>query len=624
VHKLVEHSGLSGIRGAETDPHEALASRYGSGEPVWAAACKTKPVLVAVEDDDDDLERISRELLKRYGEDYRIVCETSAERGLERLRELKAAGEDVVLVLADQWLPGASGTEFLARTHDLFPTAKRALLIEPDDSAVREPLLRSSALGRIDHYLNKPRRSPDEQFHRVIAEFLDEWTRAHRPGFVAVRIVGERWSARSHELKDLCSRSGISFEFHEAHTGEGKALLDRVGETPGRLPGVVLFDREVLVDPSNAEIVDAFAKNSPYGVNIRPGQRTFDLVVVGAGPAGLAAAVYGASEGLDTLVLDKDTFGGQAGTSALIRNYPGFSRGISGRELAMQAYTQAWLFGASFHFARHATGLRRGRDGLVVSLSDGEEVTGRTVIIATGASYRRLGVPSLEALIGAGVFYGAAVSEAQAVQGQEVYVVGGANSAGQAATHLSKYASRVTLLVRGRSLSTSMSEYLIREIEAAQNIEVRFETAVTGGGGEGRLEHLFLKNLGSGSTEVVPAAALFALIGAEPHTGWLPEEVERDKRGYVLTGQDLLRDGRHLPQGWPLGRPPLLMETSMPGVFAVGDVRRGSVKRVASAVGAGAIAIQSVHEYFVKAKLGLDGLKEQRKSEEIGTRSLVA
>jgi thioredoxin reductase (NADPH) len=603
MQNLVEHSGR--IRGAEGDPREAFASYYGSGDPVWTASCKSKPVLVAVEDDHDDLEKISRELIKRYGEDYGIVCEASAERGLESLRELEAAGEDVALVLADAWLAGASGTEFLSRAHHLFPTAKRALLISQGDTAVREPLLQSTALGRIDHYVNKPRRSPDEQFHRVIAEFLDEWTRAHRPGFVAVRIVGERWSARSHELKDLCSRSGISFEFHEAHTGEGKALLDRVGETPGRLPVVVLFDREVLVDPSNAEIVDAFAKNSPYGVNIRPGQRTFDLVVVGAGPAGLAAAVYGASEGLDTLVLDKDTFGGQAGTSALIRNYPGFSRGISGRELAMQAYTQAWLFGASFHFARHATGLRRGRDGLGVSLSDGEEVTGRTVIIATGASYRRLGVPSLEALIGAGVFYGAAVSEAQAVQGQEVYVVGGANSAGQAATHLSKYASRVTLLVRGRSLSTSMSEYLIQELEATENIEVRFETTVVDGGEEGRLEHLVLKNLGSGSTEVVPATALFVLVGAEPHTGWLPEEVERDKRGCVLTGQDLLRDG-HLPQGWPLGRPPLLMETSMPGVFAVGDVRRGSVKRVASAAGAGAIAIQSVHEYFIKAKLGLN------------------
>jgi thioredoxin reductase (NADPH) len=269
MQNLVEHSGR--IRGAEGDPREAFASYYGSGDPVWTASCKSKPVLVAVEDDHDDLEKISRELIKRYGEDYGIVCEASAERGLESLRELEAAGEDVALVLADAWLAGASGTEFLSRAHRLFPTAKRALLISQGDTAVREPLLQSTALGRIDHYVNKPRRSPDEQFHRVIAEFLDEWTRAHRPGFVAVRIIGERWSARSHELRDLLSRSGIPFEFHEAHTGEGEALLDRVGGTAARLPVVVLFDRQVLVDPSNAEIVDAFAKNIPYGVNIQGG-----------------------------------------------------------------------------------------------------------------------------------------------------------------------------------------------------------------------------------------------------------------------------------------------------------------------------------------------------------------
>ena len=591
MQKLVEQPGRTGDR-------ETVDSR---GISTGSASRASRPALVVVDDDRDDLERVTGELIKRYGEDYRIVSEVSAERGLERLRELEAAGEDVALVLADQWMPGASGTEFLARVHHVFPTAKRALLISQGDSTVREPLLQGTALGRIDYYVNKPQRSPDEQFHRVVSEFLDEWTRVHRPGIATVQIVGEQWSARSHELRDLWSRSGVPFEFHAVDSGEGRALLARWGKSPDRLPVLVLFDRQVLVDPSNAEIVDAFAKNIPYGVNIRPGQRTFDLVVVGAGPAGLAAAVYGASEGLDTLVLDKDTFGGQAGTSSLIRNYLGFSRGISGQELATQAYMQAWLFGASFHFGRHTTGLRRSGEGFVVSLSDGTEVAGRAVIIATGASYRRLGVPELEALIGAGVFYGSAVSEAQAVQGQEVYVVGGANSAGQAAMHLSKYASRVTLLVRGRSLSTSMSEYLIKEIEAEQNIDVRFDTRVVGGGGEGRLEHLVLENSASGLTETVPASALFALIGAEPHTGWLPQVIERDRRGYVLTGQDLLRDGQ-----WPLGRPPLLMETSMPGVFAVGDVRLGSVKRVASAVGAGAIAIQSVHEYFIKARLGLD------------------
>ena len=556
-----------------------------------------KPVLLAVDEDAGALGRIERELRKRYGEDYLIVCEGSAEAAMQRLREFEAGGEDVAVVLADQWMSGMSGTEFLARTRHVFPTAKRALLITQGDSTVREPVLRSTALGRIDYYVNKPTGSPDEHFHRVISEFLDEWTKVHRPGNVAIRMVGRLWSARSHELRDLWSRSGVAFEFHAADSDAGRELLERMGVSPERLPVVVLFDRQVLVDPSNAEIVDAFAKNIPFSVNIKPGQRTFDLVVVGAGPAGLAAAVYGASEGLGTLVLEKDTFGGQAGTSSLIRNYLGFSRGISGQELAAQAYTQAWLFGASFHLARHATGLRREGDRLVVSLSDGTEVEGRAVIAATGAAYRRLGVPSLEALSGAGVFYGAAVTEALATQGQEVYIVGGANSAGQAAMHLSKYASRVTLVVRRNSLEASMSDYLIREIEAAENVEVRLNSRVVDGGGEGRLERLTIEDSASGTTETVEAAALFVLIGARPHTGWLSDEVARDEGGYVLTGQDLAQDGRH-PPAWTAERPPLLLETSMQGVFATGDMRHGSVKRVASAVGEGAIAIQMVHQYM--------------------------
>jgi thioredoxin reductase (NADPH) len=362
---------------------------------------------------------------------------------------------------------------------------------------------------------------------------------------------------------------------------------------------VILYDGQVLEDPSNSELVDAF------GINRELDRRSFDLVIVGAGPAGLAAAVYGASEGLSTLIVEREAIGGQAGTSSLIRNYLGFPWGVGGAELAKRATEQAWWFGAVFRFMREATSLRpKGRE-LSVTLSDGTEVTGRAVVLATGVSYRRLGVASLEELVGAGVFYGAAVTEAKAMTGQEVYVVGGANSAGQAATHLSEYASHVTLVVRGRSLTTSMSDYLIKEIEAAQNIDVRFGTCVVDGGGEGRLEHLVLKDLDSGHTETVGAAALFILIGAEPHTGWLPEEIVRDQQGYVVTGPDLLQDGGP-PRGWPLGRHPLPMETSVPGVFAAGDVRHGSVKRVASAVGAGAITVQSVHEHFVKAKLGLD------------------
>jgi thioredoxin reductase (NADPH) len=556
-----------------------------------------KPVLLAVDDNAEDLENIARELLKRYGDDYRVVCESSTEAGMSRLQECEAAGDDVALVLADQWVPKMTGAEFLAQARHVYPTAKLAMLVAQEDTAIREPLLRATALGQVDYYVRKPWRSPDEQFHRVVTEFLDEWTSVHRPGFVALRVVGERWSARAHEIRDLWSRSRVPLEFHAADSEKGKQLLARWSVGSDRLPVVVVFDRRVLVDPSNAEMVDAFARSVPYGMNIRPDQRSFELVVVGAGPAGLAAAVYGASEGLETLVVERETFGGQAGTSSLIRNYLGFSHGISGQELAAQAYTQAWLFGASFDFARHATGLRRTGHELTVALSDGTEVSGRAVLIATGVSYRRLRVPSLEALQGAGVFYGAAVTEARATEDREVYVVGGGNSAGQAAVYLSKYASKVTLLVRGASLAASMSEYLITEIGAAENITVRFNTRVIEGGGRGRLERLILENSVSGATETVHTAALFVLIGTEPHTGWLPKGIVRDRGGYVVTGQNLFRGGRP-PEGWPLERPPMLLETSVPGVFAAGDVRHGSVKRVASAVGEGCIAIPLIHSYL--------------------------
>ncbi len=558
----------------------------------------SKPVLLVVEDNPEDLELIAHELLKRYGEDYRVVWESSTEAGMKRLRECEAAGEDVALVLADQWVPQMTGAEFLARARDVYPDTKRVLLVSQGDSTIREPLLRSAALGEIDYYVVKPWRSPDEAFHRVITEFLDEWNGAHRPGFVALRVVGERWSARSHEIRDLWSRSGVPLEFHAADSEKGKQLLARWDASPDRLPVVIIFDQRALVDPSNAEMVDAFAQSIPFGVNIRPDQRNFDLVVVGAGPAGLAAAVYGASEGLDTLVVDAETFGGQAGTSSLIRNYLGFSRGISGQELATQAYTQAWLFGASFDFARHATGLRRAEDEFLVSLSDGIEVRGRSVLIATGVSYRRLGVPALEPLQGAGVFYSAAVTEAQATGGREVHVVGGGNSAGQAAMHLSRYASKVMLLVRGASLAASMSEYLITEIEAAENIEVRLNTRVVDGKGEGRLEYLVLKDSASGTVDTVSSAAVFVLIGGQPRTEWLSEDIVRDRGGYIVTGQDLLLRDWGTPVVWTQERPPMLLETSVPGIFAAGDVRHGSVKRVASAVGEGSIAIPLIHRYL--------------------------
>ena len=501
------------------------------------------------------------------------------------------------MVLADQWMPDMTGVEFLIHARQLYPGAKRALLFERGNRSTREPILQAMALGHIDSYVPKPERAPDEEFHREVAHFLEEWARDYRPASVAVRIVGEPWSARSHELRDILNRSVVPCAFYPADSEEGRELLADVGKTSARLPVVIVFDRLVLVDPSNAEMADAFEMTSPFGLNTLPDVRNFDLVIIGAGPAGLAAAVYGASEGLRTVVVERETFGGQAGTSSMIRNYLGFSRGISGSELAWQAYQQAWLFGASFRLARQATALHHRGEQLVVSLSDGTEVASRAVIVATGASYRRLGAPRLEALQGAGVFYGAAVAQAQGMKGQEVYVVGGGNSAGQAARHLSKYARCVTLLVLGESLAADMSQYLIEAIEATENIRVRLNTQVIDGGGQGRLEHLVLGDCASELTETVPAAALFVLIGARPHTGWLPDEVVRDETGYITAGSDLLRDGVP-PEGWPLERPPMLLETSVPGVFAAGDVRNGSVKRVASAVGEGSIAIQMVHKYL--------------------------
>jgi thioredoxin reductase (NADPH) len=577
-------------QGLETPvQHKPLASRA------------SKPVIFAVDSGAESFLRIQYGLRRRYGAEYQVVCESSAMWGMKRLRELKAVGEEVALVLADQWMPDIIGTEFLARARRLFPAAKRALLVEWGDRTTQEPVLGAMALGHIDYYANKPEGPGDEHFHKMIAEFLYDWAKVNRPVFKEMRVVGERWSARSHELRDILNRNGILHEFLPANSSEGRALLDQMGKTPVRLPIVALHSGGVLEDPSNAELADAYLDTEASSLE----GRAFDLVVVGAGPAGLAAAVYGASEGLDTLILEGEAIGGQAGGSSLIRNYLGFPWGIGGAELARRAKEQAWWFGATFHFMRHATGLRREGSMLVVSLSDGAEVSGRAVILATGASYRRLGIPGLEELVGAGVFYGAAVSEAHAMKGHEVYVVGGANSAGQAAIHLSKYASRVTHLLRGHSLSTSMSDYLIKEIGAAENIEVRFNTRVVDGGGEGRLEHLVLHNSASGLTDRVPAAALFVLIGADPHTDWLPKEIERDREGFIFTGPDLLRNGS-VPEGWLLRRSPLLMETSMPGVFAAGDVRCGSVRRVASAVGAGAIAIQSVHEHLIEATLSLD------------------
>ena len=557
-----------------------------------------KPLILAVCQDPEDLARVERELRTRYEADYDVVCVRTVEQGLRELRERKAAGGEAAVVLAEQRLDGASGVEFLSRVPEVYPMAKRLLLAAPMDRDTGAILPQAMALGRIDYFEYKPGPPPNERFHQVIAGFLSEWTRPRRSEVHAVaRVVGERWSQRSHEARELLERHGILYAFYASDSEEGRDLLGRVGQTDGRLPVWVLYDGRVLIDPSDEEALDAF-----LGAE-RSARRDFDVVVVGAGPAGLASAVYAASEGLSTLVVEREAVGGQAGTSSLIRNYLGFARGISGRELATQAYQQAFLFGAEFRLIRRAAGLRRAGEGVAVDLSDGTVATGRAVIVATGASYRRLGVPELEALNGAGVFYGAATTEAPALRGREVYVVGGANSAGQAAIHLSGYAARVTMLARGGSLRAGMSDYLVRGIEDADNIRVLTNTRLTGGGGEGHLEHLTVENSSTGRTETVPSDALFVLIGAEPRTEWLPGEVSRDERGFVVTGQDLLRDGR-APEGPSPQHLPAPLETSMPGVFAVGDVRHRSVKRVASAVGEGSAAIQQVHEHLSRASDG--------------------
>ncbi|HEX6577119.1 MAG TPA: FAD-dependent oxidoreductase [Jiangellaceae bacterium] len=397
-----------------------------------------------------------------------------------------------------------------------------------------------------------------------------------------------------HELRDLLSRTGILYELHEPSSPDGRELLGQAGMSDADLPAVFVIGAPPLANPTNADIAGAF------GVNTSMPGHTFDVIIIGAGPAGLGTAVYAASEGLDTLVVDREGFGGQAGSSSLIRNFLGFPAGISGAVLATRAYEQAWLFGAQFLFMHDVTALREGTPEHTTVLSDGTELRSRSVVIATGVRYRTLGIPSLEAFSGMGVFYGAAVSEAQAVEGEHVIVAGGGNSAGQAALHLADYATQVTVLARGSTLAASMSDYLIKEIDAAANVQVRFETELVGGEGQGRLETVVVRNRSTAEQSRIAAAALFVLIGAEPHTDWLPPGIDRDEWGFIRTGADLLYEGEP-PASWPLKRQPMLLETSVPGIFAVGDVHARSVKRVASAVGAGATAVQLLHDYLATA-----------------------
>jgi thioredoxin reductase (NADPH) len=549
-----------------------------------------RPVILAVDDDPSSIGHISTELERRYERDYVVVYTTSSNDALARLDAMRRAGDRVALVLADQWMPELTGAELLSRACALHPHAKRVLLIEwgdwgdePTAAAIRQTI----AAGHVDYYALKPWKSPDELFHRTVSEFLHEWARADVSTPRELTVVGNPWSARSHEIRTLLARNGVPHAFYPNGSPEGDRVLRQVRRERSTEPIVVLLDGRVLVDPTNAELA------SGYGVATEvAGGREFDVVVVGAGPAGLGAAVYASSEGLRTLVVEREAIGGQAGSSARIRNYLGFARGVSGAELAQRAYQQAWVLGTRFLLMREVTGLRTEGDH-VLTISDGSEVRARSVVLAMGVAYRRLGIPALERLNGVGVFYGSSPSEAPRYTGGDVFVVGGGNSAGQAAVHLARYAARVTMVVRGDTLASSMSQYLRDEIDASGKIGVRLSTEVVDGAGESHLQRLTLRSAETSTT--VRADALFVLIGAEPHTDWLPPEVLRDDQGYLLTGTDV---PSAVTSGREVERPRLMFETSVPGVFAVGDARSRSVKRVASAVGEGSVVIQQVHQYL--------------------------
>ena len=547
------------------------------------ARANVLPVMFVVDHNSNALDWLVSDLSRRFGNDFAVTGTTSPEEALRTLTELAAEQWPVALLL----VADTASEAFLARAHELHPHAKRVLLVDRDYSAT-SPAVQAMTLGRVDYHIVRPWAS-GETLYRTMSEYLASWTRHQEPRFEEFRLIAAERDSRALQLRDVMTRFSLPYRFYASESDAGRRLLDAAGLDATRLPVLIRYDGQVMIDPSLPDLARAI------GVSIENDIDMCDLAIVGAGPAGLTAAVYAASEGLETVLLEVAVSGGQAGTSPLIRNYPGFPHGIDGGALMERTCEQAWLMGAHIVFAQQAVALERHGDDRVVRLLDGTELRARAVLIATGIKWRRLGVPQLEALVGAGVFYGAAVSESRAMQDQNVFVVGAGNSAGQAALHLAKHANAVTLLVRGDSLTKSMSSYLIRAIESTPNIAVRLRTEVVGGGGRERLEHLELADRATGAVERVPTAALFIMIGGKPNTEWLPRGIARDGQGYLITGRDLLQQpGAH----WSDAREPLPLETNIPGVFAAGDVRHGSIKRVASAVGDGATAVRLVHEYL--------------------------
>jgi thioredoxin reductase (NADPH) len=552
------------------------------------AADAARTVILTVDDDPGVSRAVARDLRRRYGESHRIVRAESGESALQALRELKLRGDLVAVILADYRMPQMNGIEFLEQALDVYPGARRVLLTAYADT---NAAIDAINVVDLDHYLLKPWDPPEEKLYPVLDDLLEAWRRSNYRPVPSTKVVGHRWSARSSDVREFLARNQVPYRWYSSDEPEGQRLLAAAGQDDQRLPLVITPDGTPLVAPEAPELA------ARVGLATTPTADFYDLVVIGGGPAGLGAAVYGASEGLRTVLVERSATGGQAGQSSRIENYLGFPDGVSGAQLTDRARRQAAKFGAEILTAREVTGLEVSGAARIVRFSDGSAVAAHSVILATGVSYRQLEAPGTADLTGCGVYYGSALTEAPACQGQDIYIVGGANSAGQAAMYLSRGAKSVTLLVRGADLSASMSHYLIQQIAETPNISVRTHTVVEAAHGSGHLEQLTLRDVETGRSELVDAQWVFVFIGAAPLTDWLDGTVLRDERGFILAGPDLSADGRP-PEGWELDRPPYHLETNVPGVFVAGDARAESAKRVASAVGEGAMAVMLVHRYL--------------------------
>ncbi len=554
-----------------------------------------KPILLSVDDDSDVLRAaIERDLRSNYGAEYRVIGSDSPEGALDLLKKLKVRNDSVALLLADQRMPHMDGVEFLKEATHLFPDAKRALLTAYADTTAAISAINQA---NINYFFMKPWDPPAEHLYPQLDDLLDDWQASYHPTFEGIRVLGTRWSRRSYELRDFLARNHVPYQWVDvelsANDPETKRLLEALGPEAASLPVVLFPDGTKLLEGAATEVAQK------VGLQTRAQTSFYDLAIVGGGPAGLAAAVYGASEGLHTVMIEREAPGGQAGMSSRIENYLGFPNGLSGGDLARRAVVQARRFGVEILSPQEAVGIRTEGSYRIIKLADGIEISCHALMIASGVQWRRLEAPGIDRLQGSGVYYGGGATEALSCKGEMVYIVGGANSAGQAAMNFAKFAERVVILVRGDSLATTMSQYLIDQIKEMPNIQLWAHASVAEVHGEMHLEEVSVLCSDTNKVERVPASSMFIFIGALPRTEWLGSLVERDERGFLLTGPDLIRDGQH-PKGWALERDPFLLETNVPGIFAVGDVRHGSVKRVASGVGEGSVAVQFIHQYLSK------------------------